>query len=101
MPFNVNTFIKKTNQNAQPRKLENETPAPPAPPQAPPQAPAPAPPQAPPPVFVEPKQEIEIPVYVPESDSDSESEFASCPVARPSKKQMVDRKVSLNPLSDS
>ena len=50
--------------------------------------------------YEEPKQEIVIPVYVP--DSDSESEFTSAPIKRkvsPSFK--VDRKVTLNPLSDS
>ena len=85
MPFNVNQFIRKVNHQVQPKV---ETPI------------EKAIESSPVVKYEERKQEIEIPVYVPDSDSDSE--FSTAPVKRrmsPSFK--VDRKITLNPLSDS
>ena len=48
----------------------------------------------------EPRQEIEIPVYIPEYDS--EPEIISAPITRKRvKNENVVRKVNLNPLSDA
>jgi hypothetical protein len=87
MPFNVNQFIRKVNHQVQPKvepPIEN-----------------PVVKQEQPVVkHEERKQEIEIPVYVPDSDSDSE--FTMAPVKpRMSPSFELDRKVALNPLSDS
>ena len=82
MPFNVNQFIRKISQKPQP-KVEVKIAEPPK--------------EI---VVEEPKQEIIIPVYVPESDS--ESEFSMAPVKRRvSSSFKAERKVELNPLSDS
>lgn len=82
MPFNVNQFIRKVNKQVQP-KIEVHV----------------VKPQEPPIVkYEEPKQEIVIPVYVP--DSDSESEFSSPPVKR-TVSPSFERRITLNPLSDS
>ena len=85
MPFNVNQFIRKVSQNIQPKvepPIEKAIESSPVV------------------KHEERKQEIEIPVYVPDSDSDSE--FTNAPVKRRMSPSFeLDRKVALNPLSDS
>lgn len=91
MPFNVKAFIKQVNQQV----ASTQAPAPnPEPAPAPPQPPAPPPP----PPIQEPTQEIEIPMYVVESDDETEHP-SNVVVIRRTKETEIKRKVPLNPLS--